>query len=208
MLESYLFFVVLLNPFLMTVYLLDLIQKMPGPTFRNVLWRATLISTIVFIVFALSGDLLFREVFHVRLASFQLFGGLVFLIIGVRFVISGPDTIEMLRGGGEHIVGSIAMPFMIGPGTISASILTGAKHQDPIAVVGVIVAAMGSTALTVIALKALHDAIRNRYSSLVQRYIDLTGRASALLIGTIAVEMILTGIEMWSDRAHLPLPPG
>jgi multiple antibiotic resistance protein len=30
-----------------------------------------------------------------------------------------------MRGAPEHLAGTIAMPFMIGPGTISAAVVTG-----------------------------------------------------------------------------------
>lgn len=55
--------------------------------------------------------------------------------------------------------------------------------------------------MCVLALKALHDSVRNRYERYVERYIDIVGRISALVIGTIAVEMILKGIDMWLEKA-------
>jgi small neutral amino acid transporter SnatA (MarC family) len=38
---------------------------------------------------------------------------------------------------------------------------------------------------------------------LVERYVDLCGRLSALVIGTIAVEMIFQGIEGWLKSSEL-----
>lgn len=35
----------------------------------------------------------------------------------------------MLRGKAEHLAGSVAMPFMIGPGTVNASVIIGTKHN-------------------------------------------------------------------------------
>jgi len=188
--------VVLLNPFLLSIYLVDLVAALEPGQFRRVLARAALISAVVFSLFAVAGDAVFTDVLQVRVAAFQLFGGIIFLIIGVRFVLAGPTVIRELRGDPEHVAGSIAMPFMIGPGTISASMVTGSRLSAPASVLAVL-AALTITVLVVIALKELHDRVARRYADLVSRYIDVVGRISALVIGTIAVEMILQGIERW-----------
>ena len=46
-------------------------------------------------------------------------------MIGYRYVFQGADTIGEMRGAPEHLAGTVAMPFMIGPGTISAAVVTG-----------------------------------------------------------------------------------
>jgi len=51
--------------------------------------------------------------------------------------------------------------------------------------------------LTVLLLKALHDLVRARDERLVERYVEIVGRISALVIGTIAIEMVLQGIDSW-----------
>lgn len=188
--------VVLLNPFLMSVYLLDLIEKLDDETFFATLIRGVVIATIVFSVFAVGGDAIFSNVLQVRFASFLIFGGIVFLVVGLRFIQVGPEALAELRGNPEHIAGSIAMPFMIGPATVSASVLAGARLPILWAV-GSIAAAMVVMVLGLLAIKWLHGVVRQRNASLVERYVDIVGRASALLIGTIAVDMILNGMESW-----------
>ena len=42
----------------------------------------------------------------------------------------------------------------------------------------------------------LDGLIMQRNTALVERYVDITGRASAPLIGTIAVDVVLNGIEL------------
>lgn len=186
----------LLNPFLMSVYLLDLIQSLDPPTFARVLIRGALISGSVFIFFAWLGDVVFRDVLHVRFGSFLIFGGVVFLIIGVRFVFQGNEALHSLRGSPEHVAGSVALPFMIGPGTVGASVLAGSRLH-PLAAAAAVVLALSSTVLAVLVLKSLHDYVKHRNELLVTRYIDITGRIMALVIGTFAIEMILQGVEGW-----------
>ena len=44
-------------------------------------------------------------------------------------------------------------------------------------------------------MKVAHDKLKERHAAMTDRYIDLVGRMSALLIGTIAIDMILTGLQ-------------
>ena len=194
--ESAIVLLVLLNPFLLSVYLLNLMQELDIRRFGQVLVRAALISGVVFVAFAWAGDALFSRVLHVRFCAFQVFGGIVFLIIAIRFVFVGSEAISLLRGTAEHLAGSIAMPFMIGPGTVNASVLAGTRLPIALAALA-IVAALLITVLTVLALKTLHDVVRARDERLVERYVELVGRISALVIGTIAIEMMFQGVDSW-----------
>lgn len=187
---------VLLNPFLLSVYLLDVFHRLDAATFAAVMMRGAAISMSVFLLFGWLGESVFRDVLQVRFASFLVFGGVIFLIVGIRFVFQGPHAVEMLRGEPEHIAGSVAMPFMIGPGTIYASIHAGYRLPFTDAAVA-IVSAVLVTAIIVIVLKRVYDWVKERNEPLVSRYVDLCGRISALVIGTIAVEMIFLGIEQW-----------
>jgi len=194
--ESALLLFVLLNPFLLCIYLLDLIQELSFGLFVKVLARASLISGVVFCIFAWAGDAAFSRFLNVRFCAFQVFGGIIFLIIAVRFVLGGGKAISTLRGSAEHLAGSIAMPFMIGPGTVSASVLAGSRLPVAMSVLA-IAAALFATFVTVSFLKCLHDYVRSRNERLIERYVEIVGRISALVVGTIAVEMILQGLEAW-----------
>ncbi len=198
-LDSTLLLFVLLNPFLMSIYLLDLIETLEGRVFRRVLVRGTLIAATVFVLFAWAGDAVFSQVLQVRFSAFLIFGGVVFLIVAVQYVMQGSDAIRGLRGSPEHLAGSIAMPFMIGPGTVSASILAGSRLPVMWAALAVL-AALTFTVLGVVLLKLIHDFAKTRHEPLVNRYIDVVGRVSAFVIGTIAIDMILRGIDLWLNR--------
>jgi small neutral amino acid transporter SnatA (MarC family) len=195
---------VLLNPFLLAVYLLGIMRELSLSTFSWMLVRAGTISAVIFCIFAVMGDYFFSDILHVRFAAFLLFGGIIFMIIGIRFVFEGPNAVELLRGPPEHISRSVAIPFMIGPGTINASIFAGSKST----ILGGLVAVVGAVVLTVIivvGLKMLHDYVSRKNEAVVQRYADLCGRISALVIGTMSVEMIFQGIEGWLRSCDIVL---
>jgi len=189
----------LLNPFLVAVYLIDVMQKMEGRAFRHVLLRAAIISSVVFCFFAILGDTVFSDIVHVEFASFQIFGGIVFLLIGLQFVFRGPQAIEILRGESEHLAGAIAMPVLIGPGTISVSVIIG-KKLDPLMACISIFSAICISVLIILLLKSLHDIARTRHERLIERYIEIAGRITALYVGTVSIEMIMQGTLTWADK--------
>ena len=195
-LKSLSLLLVLLNPFLVVVYLVDVLEKLSAAKFRRVLLRAGVIASAVFCAFAVLGDAIFTKLMQAEFASFQIFGGLVFLLIAFQFVFRGPRAIEILRGESEHIAGAIAMPILIGPGTISASVLVGQRHS-PLGACVLVLSAVGISLLVMVLLKLLHDYVRPRNESLIQRYIEIAGRITALLVGTISVEMIVQGVHAW-----------
>lgn len=187
---------VLLNPFLVIVYLFDVLQKLDHQQFSRVLIRAGLIAGVVFCFFSILGDVFFDRIIQANFASFQIFGGIIFLLIGLQFVFRGPGAIEMLRGEAQHLAGAIAMPILIGPGTISASILAGQRLNAWMACLAVL-SALSISVMIMVALKKVHDYVRPRREPLIERYIEIAGRITALFVGTVSVEMIMQGLTSW-----------
>ncbi|MGD9841773.1 MAG: MarC family protein [Steroidobacteraceae bacterium] len=190
---------VLLNPFLVIIYLVDLVETLESQRFLRVLVQGGLIAAVVFCCFGLLGDAVFTSVVQAEFASFQIFGGLVFLLIGMQFVFRGPNAIEMLRGHSPNLAGAIAMPVLIGPGTISASVVIGQRHT-PLLACTIIFTAVAASIILMLALKKIHDIVRPRSEPLIKRYIEITGRIMALYVGTVAVEMIMKGIRTWIEK--------
>jgi len=199
--KSFLLLFALLNPFLMSIYLLDLIHDLAAREFARVLLRASMIASAAFVLFAWSGDAIFSQYLQVRFASFQVFGGVIFLLIGIRFVFEGVHAVRGLRGAAAHVAGSIAMPFMIGPGTLGASVLIGAR-LPLVGAIAVIAATMTVNVAVLLVLKLVHDRVKEKNARLTERYVEVVGRISALLIGTFAVEMIMEGITSWLKASH------
>lgn len=190
---------VLLNPFLLIIYLIDIVQKLDQKQFARVLLRGGLIAIAVFWCFTILGDRVFSDVMYAEFGSFQIFGGIIFLLIGIQFVFRGPTAIKILRGESKHLSGAIAMPLLIGPGTISASVIIGERHDIIPACSTVFVAVMLSI-VTMIVLKAVHDQVRPKREPLIQRYIEIAGRITALFVGTVSIEMIMQGVISWSRK--------
>ncbi len=196
LIDSTILLIVLLNPFLLCIYLLDMIQEMDLKKFSGTMIYTGVISTLIYIGFAIAGDTVFTLIFKVRYESFLMFGGVVFLLVSIRLVMSGSLALRSLRGAAPSASDGVALPFMIGPGTISACIVAGSRLPIPQAM-GAIVFAVVVCVLSIIVLKWIHDFIRKRHEPLMERYLDTIGRIMALLTGTIAVDMILSGLDRW-----------
>ncbi|OGH00002.1 MAG: hypothetical protein A2600_09255 [Candidatus Lambdaproteobacteria bacterium RIFOXYD1_FULL_56_27] len=189
-------FFFLLNPFLMSTLLIDLVQ---GLTFRSFVWvlfKAGAISVLVWSGFATFGEAIFTQVLQVDFEAFMIFGGLILLVIGYRYMFVGVKAIKELRGEGKSLVGSVAMPVMIGPGTISAAVWSGKALGPLMGSLSVLVATL-LLLFFMLVFKRLYDHEIVRHKAWIESYIDIAGRLSALLIGSFAVQMIYTGLKDW-----------
>jgi len=186
---------VLLNPFLISIYLISLIRDLSLREFMKVMIRAHVISGIVFVIFAITGEGVFEHIFNVRFGAFLIFGGIIFLWIGIQSIFSGQVVLIETHGDPGHIAGAIAMPFMIAPGTISASVLIGSSLPAPSAAMAVVVA-ISFSLVSIIVFKLIHDPLKKRNERLLNRYVEVFGRVVALFTGTYAIEMIARGVVL------------
>lgn len=198
--HSFALFFSLLNPFLMSIYMIGMIRNIEARIFNRALIQGSGIAYLVFMFFAWGGERIFNQYLNVRFESFQIFGGIIFLVIGYRYVFQGADTIGAIRGAPEHLAGTVAMPFMVGPGTISAAVVTGMDIGLTGAAL-VMLVTLALTCIILILMKFIHDNLRYKHAKYVDYYFDIVGRLSALLIGTIAVDMIVTGITHLIQQA-------
>lgn len=95
--KIFLLFFVLRNPCMLSIYLLDVTKAIDLRRFARLLTWASFLSLAAFISFVLAGDALFAQVLHVRFSSFQIFGDITFLIIGIRLILGMGLPMEALR---------------------------------------------------------------------------------------------------------------
>jgi multiple antibiotic resistance protein len=190
---------IILNPLLLIVYVIGLVQELSLRTFAGVLIRGGLIATGIFAAFALLGDFVFTTFLKAEFASFQIFGGVTFLIVGINFMLKGNQAIAGLRGPMHSAAVSFAMPILVGPASVSASVIIG-KVLSPLLAVAAVVLAVAVSVAVMIALKHLHDWVKPRGGQLVERYIEIAGRLVAFVVGTYAIELIMKGTLVWVER--------
>ena len=195
MIELLLSFIVILNPFALCLYLSGIIEDLDSKQFFKVLSLASLVSYIVFAVFSLFGDKLLITVFSVRTEALRTFGGLVFLVVAYNYVTKGSsEATAILRGSLDELPSQIAVPFMIGAGTITQAILIG-KRSNALSSVIILLFAVAISTLFVLVFKYVRDKIKERHIQTFDRYVNILSRINGLIIGAISIEMIVSGVS-------------
>ena len=190
-------FLAILNPFALCLYLEEVMAKFERRGFIRILGSACAFSLAVFLLCAYGGEPFLRRLLRVKPEAMRVFGGLIFLIVGYNYAVKGYRTAELLRGSLEDLPAAIAMPLMIGAGTITQSILIG-KSLPTWEWVLVLAGGVAAAFVIVVAFKVIRDHVRARREALFDRYVAVLARVNGLVIGAISVNMIVTGLHaLW-----------
>ncbi|MBZ0254068.1 MAG: hypothetical protein K8I02_12075, partial [Candidatus Methylomirabilis sp.] len=173
---------VVLNPFSQVVYLFDLMKKLTPREFASVHAKATLLSFGVYGLFVLFGDVILTNLFQVRLASLQIFGGLIMIIIAYRYVTIGAGSNLLFRGDVTTFAANISIPYMVGAGTVWLSILAGRDH-GPLGGLAIAGSVLAVNMAFVITVSLLVERLSNHKDTLLGKYFMILTRTSALFIG-------------------------
>lgn len=193
--KEFLLFLVILNPFAQILYLSELMNSLTSADFIRVHLRASLLSLGVFVLFALVGEnVIMKHLFQVRLASLQIFGGIIMLFLSYRYIIVGPGSNILFRGNISDMAPQISLPYMVGPGTIWVSILIGRKYSVAYAL-AIITLVLMTNFLVLITYQFLQLRLNQKKEGVLRTYFAILMRTNALFIGAIAVEMLITGLE-------------
>ncbi len=198
--ESFVTFVAILNPFALCLYLTGVMEELSSHQFVKVLIRACIISLVVFWVFGLMGESLLVGVLNIRPEALRVFGGALFFVVAYNYMVKGARAAQILRGNLDELPSAIALPFMIGAGTITQAILVGKKCSPPTGMV-VLFAGVLFSFCVVLAFKALRDHMSKGREQVFTRYVNILTRLNGLLIGAISTEMIVSGIgALWAAK--------
>ena len=187
------YFFVILNPFSQVLFLWGLMTSMSWREFAGIYARASLLSFGVYALFALTGDMLFRQVFQVRVDAFRIFGGLIVFMISLRYFTQGGGSAQFFQGKATELATSISIPFMVGPATIWVSMEIGRTLAAPMDVL-LIGAVLAVNFVIVTVAQRFLSRMNSNKESLVGAYFTILMRTNALFIGAIGIEMILAGL--------------
>ena len=194
MIEFIIYFLAILNPFGLFIYTLPIKKELGLRQYSQVLIRASLISLAIYVFFALSGDYIFSEILKIDFASFQIFGGLVLIAMALSFIIQGKKSMITIRGDINDIAAEVAMPFIVGAGTITLSIVVGNSlgATNAFIVLGTV---MIINTLIVIALAAFRQKLRPTMKQLLDRNLEILLRLSGFVVGAYGIDLVITGIR-------------
>jgi multiple antibiotic resistance protein len=160
---------------------------------RRLALEAVIIAAVILMVFIVIGQPLL-EALGIELASFQLAGGLVLLIIALRMVLAEtrPGADAWPVEAGNVAVFPLAMPFIAGPATLMAVVLlTDNNVYD--------VSEQVSTAVTLLAVLAITYGCMVA-ADLLQRLLGMTGtnvvsRIMGLILAALAIQSMVVGLR-------------
>ncbi len=192
--NSLIAFLAILNPFALCLYLEGLMEDMTWGDFLRTMGSAALVSLATFTVFAVAGEAFLTQILNVRPEALRIFGGVIFFGIGYNYVTRGYRATETLRGSLDELSSVIALPLMIGAGTITQSILIG-KHHTHMTAFWILLAGVAASIVVVIVFRMVRHHIRKRNEAVFYKYVNVLSRLNGLLIGAISTEMVITGVK-------------
>jgi multiple antibiotic resistance protein len=158
--------------------------------------RACLAATILLIVFAVAGNLIFRA-FGITLPAFRIAGGAILWLVamdmlrGERRTQESAAEIDEGRLKEDVAFTPLAMPMLAGPGAISTVMVLAAQARTPARAAVVYVSIVLTLLISWIMLR-LGDRVMSRFG---QTGIRVTMRIMGLMLAAVAVQFIVTGIR-------------
>jgi multiple antibiotic resistance protein len=187
------FFIV--DPFGVVPIYLTIAKRFNEADQRAIRRKSTVIATAILVLFAVSG-MRFFQVFGITLPAFQIGGGLVLLIMGVKQLdserrrVQEDEEDESLERDNVTIF-PMATPLLAGPAAISTVILYSTSEPSPLRLAELILAVLIVMLLCYVVLS---------FSPLLLRVLGKTGlniltRLMGLVLVAVAVQFVLTGLQ-------------
>lgn len=195
MLKTILSFIVMMNPFALFLYLNPVMKELKNEDFLFVLTKASIISYAIILFFILTGDVIFNFLFQIEFNSFRIFGGIVIFSFAYFYIVQGRKALIQLRGNLDDLAAEIAMPFMVGAGTISLAIIAAEDNTITTNMI-ILPVILIINFLIIIGLKTLRDHImQKRLRVAFDKSMGILLRITGFFVGAIGIDMALTGIK-------------
>ena len=195
MLESIIAFLVMLNPFALFLYLKPIMEELNNKKFLSVFFKASLISYAIFVIFMAGSDFLFQKVFQISFEAFRIFGGIVIFSFAYHFIAKGEQAFVQMKEDLDDLASEIALPFMVGAGTISLSALMGYKQTFTEGLLTLFII-LSLNFIIVVGLKTFKDNIKyNRVKIAFDKNMEIMLRLAGFFLGAIGINMIVSGIK-------------
>ena len=160
--------------------------------------RASMIATVILLVFALAGERLLGAL-QIELDAFRIAGGLMLFLIALDMVFEKRTERREERAekalhqpsGDDVAVFPMAMPMIAGPGSIASVMLLTARAKDT-AEVGVVLAALLAVMALVLAALAAAGPLMRLLGTRVEGVIT---RLLGVLLSALAVQYVIDGVR-------------
>jgi multiple antibiotic resistance protein len=185
-------FLVLLNPFALFVYLIPLKKERGIREFANILLRASVISLLIYVLFAVFGGKIF-ETLNVNFESFRIFGGVVLASLALSFILQGKKSMIATRGELSQIAAEIALPFIVGVGTITQAIIIGELYSNLESLI-ILLTVMCANFGIVLGLAYARHILKDEFKEVLDKNAEILLRINGFIVGAYGVNLIVAGI--------------
>ncbi|MEG1553534.1 MAG: MarC family protein [Rikenellaceae bacterium] len=188
-------YMTLINPFGVLPIFLSVTASLDRARRDKTAKKATLVSFIIMLVFAFSGQLLFKF-FGISIGAFKIAGGIMFLLMGMDMlqarlsrIKANPEEVKTYLN--DVSISPLAIPVLSGPGALTNSIILmqeATTVELKIVMVCALALVMGLTCVMML------------FASKLIKFIGETGmnvmmRLMGMIIMVIAVEFFSSGIK-------------
>ncbi|WPP52005.1 MarC family protein [Catalinimonas niigatensis] len=188
-------FLVMLNPFALFLYLKPIMNDLSVEDFRTVFIKASSISFGIFLGFLLLGDLVFQQVFRINFESFRIFGGIVLFSFAYVFIVQGKKGFIQIKGDLHDLASEIALPFMVGAGTISLTVLMSEQLALWQGILSLVIIMLVNFFI-IMGMKSIRHGMRSKKLQIAfDKNMELLLRINGFFLGAIGVDMVVTGIS-------------
>lgn len=198
-LTSFTTFFATIGPVEAAVLFATLTPKMERRARAAIAIRATLIASIILLVFTLLGQPLLDEL-GVTIPALQTAGGIILLLIALdmifarptsAFKITEPEDVEA-QTKDDIAVFPLATPLLAGPGAMSAGILLAANADGNPLALAITVAGLGAVMAIALALLLISHELNKVIGITAQRVLM---RVFGILLAAIAVQAAFNGLS-------------
>lgn len=189
------YFFTLINPLGTMPIFLTMTTDLSERERRFTAKKASLVSFIIIICFALSGQLLFKF-FGISVNSFKIVGGVIFFMMGMDMLQARLSAVKIKKNEVKNYVNDIsitplAIPMICGPGAITNAIVL----MEDASSISKIVILLVSIAVVVLTTYIILLSSSKIIKVIGQTGINVMMRLMGLIVMVIAVEFFFSGLK-------------
>jgi multiple antibiotic resistance protein len=162
---------------------------------KAVALKAVLVGFCILVVFVLFGYTLFN-IFGISIQAFRITGGLLVVKVGFDMITTTPKvkTLAEVNEGNNDMgiaVSPLAMPILIGPGTLSTAINFVGMHRKIESIAIVLLSSAVILAISYFVFISSSTLVKKIGNEALNAITKIMG----LLIASIGIQMIITSVE-------------
>lgn len=179
--------VLVMDPFGNLPVFLSLLQDFDPKRRRQIIIREMVIALAVLVLFLFFGKYILTGL-HISDPALSIAGGVILFLIALRMIFPAGNTSAESSGGVEPVVVPLAVPLIAGPSTMATVILFSTQYPGrSLEWLAALSIAWTVTCGILLASDGIARILGNRGLKAIERL-------SGMILTTIAIQMLLTGV--------------